>query len=308
MNKYLNYILHPSDAVMSLSAHGLLPFLSDEQYIKMKFKRRLGYSLNLENPVTFNEKIQWLKLHDRKDIYTIMVDKYEAKKYVSGIIGNEYIVPTLGVWNRFDDINFDELPNKFVLKCTHDSGGLVICRDKSNLDIASARKKINHSLKMNFYLISREWSYKNIKPKIIAEEYLEDDNTKDLRDYKFFCFNGNPRFLYISTGLENHKTARMSFYDLQLNEMPFGRSDYKRFAQKVERPQKFDEMILIAHKLAQNIPFLRVDLYSVNNHIYFSELTFYPNAGYMKFEPKEWDLKIGNWLQLSNESQDNNFK
>lgn len=270
----------------------------DEIYLKIKYRSMFGEKLDLENPETFNAKMQWLKLYDRKDIYTVMVDKLNAKKYVAEKIGDKYIVPTLGVWNDFDEIDFEKLPNQFVLKCTHDSGGLVICKDKKKFNKEQAKIKIEKCLKNNFYYNGREWPYKNVKPKIIAEQYLEDKEMGDLRDYKFFCFNGKPEFLYVSSGMENHATARLSFYDLQLNEMPFGRSDYKRFNEKIERPGNFDEMISIASQLSQNIPFLRVDLYSVDNQIYFSELTFYPNAGFIKFEPTEWDKKLGAMLSL----------
>lgn len=190
---------------------GLYDGMDDETFLKMAYKRKFGKELDLNNPVTFNEKLQWLKLNDRKPEYTEMVDKFMAKKYVASIIGQEHIIPTLGVWSRFDDIDFDKLPTQFVLKCTHDSGGLVVCKDKSNLNKKAAKKKIEKSMKTNYYKGGREWPYKNVKPQIIAEEYMEDISGNGLTDYKFYCFNGVPKYLYVSNGMDNHETARLSF-------------------------------------------------------------------------------------------------
>ena len=189
------FFVNPVARFDILSSRGLLDWMDDETYLRKYYKLRMGKELNLENPQTFNEKLQWLKLHDRKDIYTTMVDKYEVKKYVSNIIGEQYIIPTYGVWDRFDDIDFDSLPEQFVLKCTHDSGGLIIVRDKSKLDIKAAKKKINKCLKRNYYSHGREWPYKNVKPCVVAEAYMEDDATSELRDYKFFCFDGEVKVL-----------------------------------------------------------------------------------------------------------------
>lgn len=232
-------------------------------------------------------------------MYTSMVDKYEAKKYVASIIGEQYIIPTLNCWDRFDDISFDSLPNQFVLKCTHDSGGLVIVKDKSKIDKKAVKKKIEKSLKRNYYWSGREWPYKNVKPKIIAEKYLTQLGDKGLIDYKFFCFNGDPKFVYISKGLDYHPTAQISFYDLNGSEMPFHRNDYKPF-HNATLPENFSEMIAVAKKLSQNIgcSFVRIDLYSVVSKIYFSEITFSPCGGYIPFEPKSADLEVGKLLDL----------
>lgn len=173
--------------------------LPDSFFLKREFRLRMGYPLNLQQPKTFNEKLQWLKLYDRNPLYTTLVDKYAVKKWVSDKIGEEYVIPTIGVWDKFDDIDFDKLPKQFVLKCTHDSGGLAICRDYSSFDIEAARKKINESLKRNFYYQSREWPYKNVRPRIIAEKYMEDSLDAELRDYKFYVFNGEPKFLLLAT-------------------------------------------------------------------------------------------------------------
>lgn len=298
--KILDFIRQPSRILISLDVRGVR-FLSDEMYLKLLYKIVTGKRLNIKEPRTFNEKLQWLKLNDRKEIYTDMVDKYEAKKVVEDRIGKEYVVETYGVYDCFEEIDFDSLPEKFVLKCTHDCGGLVICRDKSKLDKDEARKKINKCLKKNYYFSSREWPYKNVKPRIIAEKYLEnmsEDSELGIVDYKWFCFGGEPKFLYVSQGLEEHSTARISFYDMEFNKMPFSRSDYKGFEEKPFKPTRFDEMKEIARKLAKDIPFVRIDLYEINGNIYFSEITFYPCSGMIPFTPAEWDYELGNLLDL----------
>lgn len=280
---------------------GINQRLSDEEYLKRKYKAILGRTLNLNEPATFNEKLQWLKLHDRKPIYTTMVDKYAAKQYVAERIGDEYIIPTLGVWDKVDDIDFDALPDQFVLKCTHDSGGLAICRDKASFDKQKAKEKIERRLKKNYYCSSREWPYKDVKPRIIAEQYMEDESSSaGLTDYKFFCFNNEVKMLYVSQGLEDHATASISFYDLNGNEMPFHRKDYKQIEGKLKLPEDYPEMLDTAQKLANevNALFVRIDLYSIAGKTKFSEITFSPCSGMIPFEPAEWDEKIGEWLKL----------
>ncbi len=274
------------------------PYMDDEKYLKYRYKRILSRELNLESPKSFNEKIQWLKIHDRNPDYTKMVDKYEAKKYVASIIGEEYIIPTYGVWDKFGNIDFDSLPNQFVLKTTHDSGGISICRDKSSFDYKKARKHLQKSLKNNFYYLGREWPYKDVKPRILAEKYMEDPSSKELVDYKFYCFDGDPKFLYISKGLENHATASISFLTLDWTFAPYERNDYKPFDALPKKPAKFSEMIEICKKLSTNHKFIRVDLYQINGQVYFSELTFSPCSGMMPFKTLEQDLKMGELLRL----------
>lgn len=284
----------------------LSQLIPDSVYLKMRYWLQRGKKLDLCTPKSFNEKIQWLKLHDRKEKYTLMVDKYEAKEYVAGVLGENVIIPTLGVWNSFDDIDFDSLPDQFVLKCTHDSGGLVIVRDKHKLNKDQAAKKINNSMNKNYYWHAREWPYKNVKPRIIAEQYMQDKNSSSLVDYKFFCFNGIPQFVYCSVGLENHATASISFFDLDGQEMPFHRSDFKQFSDFPGFPDNFNEMKEKAQRLATEIgsPFVRVDLYSINGGIYFSEITFSPCGGQIPFEPAEWDEKLGELIDLSGVKHD----
>lgn len=283
----------------SLNIRGYLRFIPDEMWIKYKYKRKFGRTLNLENPKSFSEKLQWMKLYYRNPLCKTMVDKYDAKQYVAKLIGEEYIIPTLGVWDRFEDIDFDALPDQFVLKCTHDSGGLVICRDKTKLDIKAAKRKIKKCFKRNYYWHGREWVYKDIKSRVIAEAYMEDASGRELIDYKFYCFNGEPKFLYISVGLENHATASISFFDFDFNKMPFYRTDFKQFETAPSKPEKFEQMIELATELSKGFPFLRVDLYQINGQVYFSELTFVPSGGMMPLKPDTADMEIGKLLNLN---------
>ena len=274
--------------------------LPDKLYLTLLFRHRFGYWMDWNNPQTFNEKLQWLKLYYRKSIFTTMVDKYLVKQYISEKIGEEYVIPLLGVWNRPEDIDFNKLPNQFVLKCNHTSGvGLAICKDKNKFDIESAIRELNKGLKNNYYSFAREWPYKNVSKKIIAEKYMADKKQSSLNDYKFYCFGGKPKFLYYSSGLENHSTARITFLTLDWNRAPFQRTDYKQHETLPSKPSKFNEMVSIAEKLSVGLPFVRVDLFQINDDIYFSELTFYPCAGYMKFNPKRYDKIVGDYLNLS---------
>jgi len=281
-----------------LAQHGFYKNMSDEDFLRMQFKNVFGYELNLDNPQTFSEKLQWLKLYDRNPKYTMMVDKYAVKSYVASLIGEEHIIKTLGVWDSFDEIDFDSLPDQFVLKCTHDSGGLVICTDKSKLDLNKARKKINKSLANNYYLQNREWPYKDVKPRIIAEHYMKDISATSMIDYKFYCFNGEPKFLYVSQGLENHSTAKISYVTLDWEKAPYKRTDYSSFDSLPPKPKTFDEMVELAKTLSRSIPFSRIDFYEINSNLYFGEITFFPGSGLSLFDPDEWDAKIGSWITL----------
>ena len=272
-----------------LAFRGFFDSWDDERYLRRIFKARTGKSLDLGDPKTFNEKLQWLKLYDRKPIYTSMVDKYEAKKYVADIIGEEYIIPTLGVWDNFDDIDFDKLPDQFVLKCTHDSGGLVICRDKNKIDKDEAKKKIEKSLERNYYLSGREWPYKNVKRRIIAEKYMVDESGYELKDYKFFCFNGKVKSLFIARDRSKQgEETKFDFFDENFNHLPFT-NGHPNSEQSYFKPGKFDEMKQLAEILSKEIPHVRVDFYNINGQIYFGELTFYHWSGMVPFVPEEWD-------------------
>lgn len=275
--------------------------MSDEKYLKLRYKCIMGKELNLENPITYNEKLQWLKLYDRKPEYTKMVDKYEAKKYVSDIIGDEYIIPTLGVWEKAEDIDFDALPNEFVLKCTHDSGGMVICNDKSQLDIQSAKATLNHFLNRNFYNLHREWPYKNVKPRIIAEKYMVDESGYELKDYKFFCFDGRVNAMFIATDRNEKTETCFDFFDRDFNHMPVinGHPNTKK---ELKKPQGFEKMIELAERLSIGIPQVRIDFYDINGKVYFGEMTFFHWSGLKKFEPEEYDKIFGDWITLPNKT------
>ncbi len=276
----------------------LTHIIPDKPYLKLRYRARFHQRLNLKNPRTFSEKIQWLKLYDRKPEYSMMVDKCEVKKYVANLIGEEYIIPTLGVWNSFDEIDFDALPNQFVLKCTHDSGGLVICTDKASFDIEAAKKKIEGSMKAKYYYHGREWPYKSVKPRIIAEQFMEDSTTKDLRDYKFFAFKGEAKLLFIATERqEKDSETKFDFFDMEFNHLDF-RNGHPNADVTPTKPQNFDKMKELTEKLSVGIPHVRVDFYDVNGKVYFGELTFSHWSGLMPFEPHEWDEILGSWITL----------
>lgn len=282
--------------IVGLGRRGFFNWLSDEKYLKLVYFVEFKKKLDLNNPQTFNEKLQWLKLYDRKDIYTTMVDKYEAKKYVANIIGEKYIIPTLGIYDKFDDINLDSLPNQFVIKCTHDSGSVVIVKDKSKFNYLEAKKKINKGLKNNSFYYGREWPYKNVKPRIIIEKYMEDNSTKELRDYKFFCFNGEPKFMFMATDRQIGAT-KFNFYDLDFNLLPFIQG-HPNDTRKIEKPKSFNKMIELSKKISPKNPQIRVDFYEINGKVYFGELTFFHYSGFTKFEPDEWDYKFGKYIEL----------
>ena len=249
----------------------------------------------MKPPHTFSEKLNWLKLHDRNPLYTKLTDKYAVKDYVSKKIGVDKVVPLLGVWNSFDEIDFDHLPERFVLKCTHDSGGFMICKDKSTFSKVKARSFFNRELRKNYYWNKREWPYKDIQPRIIAEKYLEDGNGDALTDYKFFCFNGEPKMMYISKDVS--ADPRTDFFDMDWNYLPFKFKD-PHAEVRPSMPDKFEEMKEIARTLSKGIPHVRVDMYLINNHIFFGEMTFFHLSGFFSVTPDEWDDIIGGWLDL----------
>lgn len=278
-------------------------YLSDKKFLTILSQLRLNRKIDIENPVTFNEKLQWLKLYDRNPLYTTMVDKYEAKRYVSNILGEEYIIPNIGIYENFSDINFDILPNKFVIKCTHDSGGNIICKDKEQLNLKEVEKKLKHCLERNYFYANREWPYKNVKPRILIEKYMASEEQPELIDYKFFCFNGEPKLIYVSQGLEQHSTARISFADMNYNMTNFYRNDYKPFEKLPDKPKNFEKMKEFARKLSKGITFIRVDFYEINSKLYFGELTFFPCSGFIPFVPEEYDRILGERLKLPKEKR-----
>lgn len=298
MNKFFRLLLHKPVKLLVILWKRTGGWCPDEPYLKLLYRLMMGKRLNLGNPQTFSEKLQWLKLHDHKPEYTTMVDKYAVKDYVADIIGKEYIIPTLGVWDRVEDIEWEKLPNQFVLKCTHDSGGLVICKDKSVLDKTAAVKKLKAGLKRDYYKVFREWPYKNVPKRIIAEQYLEPDpDVIDLRDYKFFCFNGQVKFFKID--FNRHIEHHANYFDVYGKLLPFGEVICPPQPEKqLDIPSNLSQMIKLAELIAIEHCFLRVDFYNNKGQILFGETTFYPSSGLGKFQPEEWDNKIGKWLKL----------
>lgn len=280
-----------------------LYILSDQYYLKKQYYKSCGEKLNIKNPQKLTEKIQWLKLYDRNPDYHLLVDKYEVKKIVSEKVGIDLVIPTYGVWSKFEDIDFEKLPNQFVLKCTHDSASVVICKDKKKFDFDFARLKLNKALKFNYYRYeNKQWVYKKIKPRIIAEQYLSELGDAELKDYKFYCFNGEPLYCQVIANRQTNKSR--DFYDQNWNHQNFigilQKGDKIRFCDlKQEMPKNYDKMLKIAKILSDKIPFVRIDMYNISGKIYFGEITFYPAGGIGFFEPRDWDFKLGQLVHLT---------
>lgn len=273
--------------------------IPDRIYLQIVYFRHFKKFIDFDNPKTFNEKIQWLKLNYRKEEYTNLVDKYRVKQYITKLIGEEYVIPTLGVWKNVDDIDFKSLPEKFVLKCNNDSGGIVICKNKKDFDEAKAKSFLKERLKNNGYWYGREWPYKNVKPCIIAEKYMEDSISKDIKDYKFFCFNGSMEFFDID--IDRFIEHRANYYDRNGNFLPFGKTycppDYTK---KIEMPKNLDKMIELAETISHNTVLSRIDFYEIDGQVYFGEITFYPGSGFSPFTDEKWDYKLGDMIDLPN--------
>lgn len=290
----LYYLTHPSVTLPALWAK-----FSDRYAIEQQWKNVMGYPLDLENPKTFNEKLQWLKLYDHNPLYTTLVDKYKVKEWVAQKIGPQYVIPTLGVYKSINEIDFDKLPDRFVLKCNHDSGSFCICKDKRTFDKQSALKKLDSALKKNFFYHSREWAYKNVKPLIIAEPYLEDEVSHDLPDFKFFSFNGLVKFMFVVCDRnKTEKETTFDYYDIDFNHINVKKNTNPNSETPIEKPQCYDEMIRLASILSEGFPHVRVDFYQVNGKVYFGEMTFYNHAGMAIFEPMDFDYLLGRYLVL----------
>ncbi len=271
----------------------------DEKYLKKQYYSKMGMPLNLDKPEGFSEKLQWMKLYDRNPLYTELVDKYKVKKYVADRIGEEYVIPVLGVWDKASDIDFDLLPERFVLKCNHDSGGLFICKDKAALgpkDKKRAIAKLDKHYHTNYFNVAREWAYRDVDRKIFAEEYMEDESGRELKDYKIFNFGGEPRMIQVDYNRFIKHQRSMFTIDWQPMKESFC---YRTNADvKIERPQELDKMLELARELSKDLYFVRTDFYSIKDKIYFGEMTFYPEAGYGEFFPREYDKEVGSWLTL----------
>ncbi len=304
IQKLNRFITNPKIRFSYLNALGFYKHTPDDVFLKKAYKVNMGQELNLENPQTFNEKLQWLKLYNRKPEYTVMVDKYKVREYIAKELGEGYLIPLLGVWDDPDEIDFDALPDQFVLKCNHNSGlGMCICKDKSKLDIEKVKRELRKGLAQDYYLTGREWPYKNVPRKIICEKYMTDETGTDLKeedrelvDYKFFCFNGVPKFMYISH--DHASNATTDFFDMDFHRLDMRMKDPNSDIIP-SRPVLFDNLKVIAEKLSAGIPFVRVDMYVINGQIYFGELTFFHNAGFTKVHPEQWEKTLGDWIDIS---------
>lgn len=292
----LKLCIRQPKTLLILILEKLSPFFTTRQYIKLRWRLVIGESLNLKNPQTYNEKLQWLKVYYRDPLYTSLVDKFKVKQFVSDIIGSQYVIPLIASWDSVEEIEWDKLPNQFVIKCSHDCGGMIICRDINTLNIDAAKRKLKNCLKTNYYYKSREWPYKDVKTKIFAETYMEDEYG-ELRDYKFFCFNGEVKAMFIASDRSKITDTCFDFYDADFNHLPFTQWHPNATA-VIEKPKSFEKMKELASKLSQGMPHVRVDFYEVKGQIYFGEFTFFHYGGMMPFSPKEWDYTFGIWLTL----------
>lgn len=300
MNKFIHYLFHNPRIILVATLFKLSPLFSDKVYLKILYYIDFGKRLNLKNPVTFNEKLQWLKLYDHRPEYTMMVDKLLIKDYVAKVLGEEYIIPTLGVWDSPDDIDIDSLPDQFVLKCNHDSGSICICQDKRTFDFEGAKRKLKKALKRNMYWRGREWPYRNVVRKVFAEKLMVEDEesvapTKRLDDYKIFCFDGKPYMLFVASD-RAHKVC-FDYYDMELKHLDL-RQGADNFKGIVKLPKQFEKMKKLAAKISAGIPQVRTDFYEIEGKIYFGELTFFDSSGFAKFDPESWDEKLGELIVL----------
>ena len=298
LEKGKKYLLSPQYRFLIQANLGVYYNMPDEKFLSRIFQILMNQELSLEHPKTFNEKLQWLKLYNRKTSYTTMVDKYKVREYIRERLGEKYLIPLLGVWNNPEEIDFDILPNQFVLKCNHNSGlGMSICKDKVLFDFAKAKKDLRRGIRENYYQKNREWPYKDVPRKIIAEQYMKSD-AGGLTDYKIHCFNGEPKLIlvckdrFLETGLTE------DFFSINWEHLDIRRPKHPNASAPIKKPEELDEMLRLAAILSKDIPFLRVDFYIVDHKIYFSELTFYPASGFDKFVPEIWDNILGDWLKL----------
>ena len=300
LKKGLRFIFDKRYRFVILANKGVYDNMQDEALLNRKYEAIFGKRLNLDNPQTFNEKLQWLKLYDRNPEYTIMVDKYKVRDYIKEKIGEEYLIPLIGVWDNPDDIDFDALPDKFVLKCNHSSGlGMCICKDKSKLNIENVKSELKKGLAQDYYLTGREWPYKNVPRKIIAEKYMTDtSDSSDFTDYKFFCFNGYVDCVMVCLERSSGDT-KFYFFDSNWNLKRLntrGKNAPDGFT--ISKPSQMDKMFEIAAKLSKGLPFVRIDLYQSNDHIYFGEITFFPDSGFDANLLPETDKYFGNLIHL----------
>ena len=296
LEKALKYLRNPARIFFYLGLKGHFKFIPDELYVRICYRILMGKRLELDPPRTFNEKLQWLKLHDRRPEQTRWVDKYEVRKFVADLVGEEHLFPLLGVWDRAEDVDWAKLPDRFVLKCTHDSGGTVICPDKRRFAARAARRKLAACLKQNYYWAGREWAYKCVRPRIIAEPLRVDDSGTELKDYKFFCFDGEPRLIQVD--FDRFSGHKRNLYDLDWRYQPFQILFPTDPGRVIPRPDNLDEILAFVRKITPKVPFMRTDLYLIGKRIYFGEFTLHHGGGAEKFTPETYDETLGTWIRL----------
>lgn len=299
-NAILKVVRMPVKAKVKIyhaAATGKIPF-PDKTFQRWDYRVHTGRHLHLWKPVTYQDKLQWLKYYYRNPVYTQLVDKYEVRKWVAEKIGEEYLCPLYGVYDNWDEIDFSKLPNSFVLKCTHDSGSVVICKDKTQFDFTKAKEKIEAGLARKQFYLSREWPYKNVKPRIICEKCLASENGEDSPDYKFFCFDGKIKMLEINSERQSVTGTKTDFYSPEFQYIEMRETGYPNSTVVAKPPIHFDQMKKLAEVLSAGMPHARVDFNYVNDHIFFGEMTFYHCGGRMLFEPDEWNYTFGEWIKL----------
>lgn len=282
---------------VAIGSRGYLNWIPDSIYLKILYRGFLGEKLNLKKPRKYNEKLQWLKIYDRKPEYSVMVDKYAVRQYIADKVGDKFLIPCLGIWENVDDIDFEKLPNQFVLKCTHDSGSVVICKEKALLDIETIKRKLYKSCKRNYYYAYREWPYKNVKPRIIAEKYMSDLQEDDLKDYKVLCFGGRAEIIEVHQNRFNDKGHTQDFYDREWNNLHLEQKCTKNAPEDLARPEKLEEILKLSESVAAELKHVRVDWYIIKNEIYFGEITFFDGAGFEPF-PEKGEMMLGDLIQL----------
>ena len=298
MSKIRTFIENPQYFITSPAAKGWLNWVPDSLYLKVLYRVIMGRKLNLKNPKEYNEKLQWLKLNDRKPEYSTMVDKYEVRGYIGDLLGDKYLIPCLGIYDSVDDIDIDALPDRFVLKCTHDSGSVEICKDKSSFDIEGARHRLSQAMKRNYYATYREWPYKYVKPRIIAEGYLEGDGG-DLKDYKVMCFNGEAKIIEVHENrFVEGKVHTQTFYDREWNIVPLTQIETVTVDRPGERPRQLDEILRLSELIAKNMYHARIDWYIEGDKIYFGEITFFDGSGFESFSTPEMERMLGDMINL----------
>lgn len=296
-DKLLKAIQNPRLILIYILHFKIFRIIPDDLYLRLEYKLVMRKKLDIENPKSFNEKLQWLKLNDRNPKYTDLVDKYKVRDYISKELGQEYLIPLLGVYSRFEEIDFDMLPDQFVLKPNHTSGDVYICKDKSKINKISLKKMINKWLKKEYYWPHREWPYKNVKPRIICEKLMMDDSGTELKDYKFLCFNGQVKCSFVCLNRNSETGLNVDFYDMDWKPMYFERH-YPNSGTVIPKPKNFDKMVKFAEKLSKGLSFVRVDFYETNGKLYFGELTLYPGTGLEEFSPETYDYELGSWIKL----------